>query len=68
MIVVILKTHPIVKRASTNVDVELRMMIENLTEQEAEDLGQAIYEFARKMRRSATMHGYSIDSKEVVKH
>jgi hypothetical protein len=64
MIVVILKNPP--ARVGTNFNVELRVMIEGMTLEEADDLGQAIYEFARKMKRSATMTGFQIEPDEAL--
>jgi hypothetical protein len=58
MIVVILK--PVVRKRAS-LDVELRMLIEGMTEAEADALGEAIHEFAVKMKRRETMSAFQLD-------
>ena len=59
MIVVVLKTAA--PRPESG-NVELRMMIEGMTTDEGEALGQAIHEFAVKMKRRETMSAFSFDN------
>ena len=64
MIVVVLKTAAPRPAA---INVELRMLIESMTADEAEALGEAIHDFAEKMKRRETMSAFKINN-ELVRH
>lgn len=65
MIVVVLKkpTAP----AANACNVELRVMIEGMTAAEGDALGQAIHEFALRMKRRSTLSAFQIND-ELVPH
>jgi len=63
MIVVVLKNPP--ERTGLNLNVELRMMIEDMSPDEADNLGQAIHEFAVRMHRRETMSAFQVENDSV---
>ena len=60
MIVVVL--HNPAKTSA--LDVELRMLIRGMTEEEADALGEAIRDFAVAMDRHETITGFQLDEDE----
>ena len=60
MIVVVL--HNPAKTSA--LDVELRMLIRGMTEEEADALGDAIHNFAEAMGRHETITGFQLDEDE----
>jgi hypothetical protein len=66
MLIVILKDPQPPGAPRQGANVELRVLIENMTVEEAEVYGDAINEFARNMGRFAKLDAFSLDPELMV--
>jgi hypothetical protein len=62
MIIVVLKNPVPEDPARKNSDLEVRMMIQGITLDEADTLGDAIHDFAVKMNRRHTLSAFELNN------
>lgn len=61
MIIVVLKNPAPEDLVRKNADLEVRMMIQGITLDEADTLGDAIHDFAVKMNRKHTLSAFELN-------
>ena len=66
MLIVILKDPQPPGEPRNGANVELRVLIENMTVEEADMYGEAINQLARRMNRFAKMDAFSLDPELMV--
>lgn len=67
MIVCIFKNPDPSDPKRKGVDIEMRVVLEGMTDEESEVFGEAINEFAIRMGRRATLNAFQVD-KELLAH
>ena len=66
MLIVILKDPQPPGEPRNGANVELRVLIENMTVEEADMYGEAINQFARRVNRFAKLDAFSLDPELMV--
>ena len=66
MLIVILKDPQPPGEPRNGANVELRVLIENMTVEEADVYGEAINQFARRMNRFSKLDAFSLDPELMV--